>query len=84
MFNSDRVLRWRLNLEQCGTEIGYIKGQKNIVVETLSIFPLDGNQETTLKSTYKKEIVSEINDTKEIPEGKFPVNLKWIKQQQRK
>ena len=40
----------------------YIKGEKNIVAYALSIFPLNGNQETTQKSTYQKEIVSEINN----------------------
>ena len=30
----------------------------------LSIFPIYGNQETTQESTYKKIIVSEINDTR--------------------
>ena len=50
-----------------------------IVSERLSRIPLNGNQETTQKSTYQQEIVSEINDTEEIPEGTFPINLKLIK-----
>ena len=54
------------------------------MTDTLSIFPLYGNQETTQKSTYKKEIVTEINDTKEIPEGTFPISLKLTKQHQQK
>ena len=51
---------------------------KKIVVDVLSRFPLNGNQETTQNSTYQKEIVSEVNDTKEIPDGNFPINLKFI------
>ena len=53
-FNTDRVLRWRLILEEYGTDTEYIKGEKNIVAEALSRIPLNGNQYTTHKSTYKK------------------------------
>ena len=53
-----------------------------IVSERLSRIPLNGNQETTQKSTYQQEIVSEINDIKEIPEGTFPINLKLIQKHQ--
>ena len=35
------------------------------------------------KSNYKEEIVSEINDIEELPEGNFPINLKLIKKYQR-
>ena len=46
------------------------------MADALSRLPLNGNQETTQESTYKKKIVSEINDTKEIPEGIFNLILK--------
>ena len=49
----------------------------------MSITPLNENRDTTQKSTYKQEIVSEINDIEEIPEGTFPINLKWIYTYQR-
>ena len=50
----------------------------------LSIFPLNRNQETTQKYTYKKEIMSETNDTEEITDGNFLINLKLIYQYQNK
>ena len=56
--NKDRVLRWRLTLEDYDPGIEYIKGKKNIVTNALSIFPINGNQETTQESTYKKENMS--------------------------
>ena len=34
--NSDRVLRWRLYIEEYGPEIRYIKGEHNIVADALS------------------------------------------------
>ena len=79
-FNTIRVLIWRLILEDYITDIKYIKGDKNKVIDALSRLPLNGTQETTKKYTYKKEIVSEINDIKEIPEGNFPINLRLIDQ----
>ena len=62
-FNTDRVLRWRLILEEYGPDIEYNKGEKNVVADALSMLPFNDNEETTQKSTYQKEIVSEINDT---------------------
>ena len=62
IFNYDRVLRWRLILEEYGPDTEDIKGEKNIVVDIISIIPLNGNKETTKKSTYQQEILSEIND----------------------
>ena len=47
LLNTDRVLRWRLILEEYGPYIEYIKGEKNIVADALSRIPLNGNQETT-------------------------------------
>ena len=72
--NADRVLIWRIIPEDYGTDIEYIKGNKNVVSDTLSIIPLNGNQETTHNPTYQKEILSEINDIEKLPEGNFPLN----------
>ena len=55
-------------------DIEYLQGSKNITADALSIFPINGNQENTHESTYKK--VSEINDTEELTEVVFPINLK--------
>ena len=41
-------------IEEYGPDIEYIKGDKNIVSGALSRFPLNGNEETTQKSTYQK------------------------------
>ena len=61
-------------LEEYFPDIEYIKGEKNIVSKVLSILPSNGNKDTKQKSTDQQEILSEINDTKEIPEGNFPIN----------
>ena len=41
-FNTDRVMRWRLILEEYGVSLAYIKGTTNIVADTLSrLSPLE-------------------------------------------
>ena len=52
--NTEIVLRWILILEEYGSNIEYIKCERNIVAEALSRLPLNSNQKTTQESTYKK------------------------------
>jgi hypothetical protein len=35
-FNTERVMRWRLLLEEYGPELRYIKGEQNVVADALS------------------------------------------------
>ena len=35
-FNTERVMRWRLLIEEFGPELCYIKGEQNIVANVLS------------------------------------------------
>ena len=58
------------------------KVRKYIFADAISILLLNGNQ-TTHNYTYQQEIVSEINNKEEIPEGNFPITLKFIQQHQR-
>ena len=46
MFNTDRVLRWRLILEDYGPYMECIKGEKIMVANALSILSLNGIKET--------------------------------------
>ena len=66
MFNTNRLLIWRLKLKNYGPNIENIEGNKNKVSDTSSRFPINRNQETTHESTYKELIVLEINDTGEL------------------
>ena len=47
IFHTDRLLRCILILKEYVPDIEYIKGDKNIVADTLSRFTLNYNQETT-------------------------------------
>ena len=40
---SQRIMRWRLLLEEYGPEIEYIKGPKNVVADELSRLPKQGD-----------------------------------------
>ena len=77
-----RVLKWRLVVEYYCPEIEYIQGKNNIVAEAISWLPRTWNQNITHKPNYITETMSEINDTEEIFEGKFPVYFKIIDQYQ--
>ncbi len=43
-FNTDRVMRWRLILEEFGPALNYIKGEKNIVADALSRLELNDSK----------------------------------------
>ena len=45
IFNTERVMRWRLILEEFGPELKYIKGKNNVVVDALSRLEKSPNQE---------------------------------------
>ena len=51
-FNIDRVLWWRLLVEEYGTDIEYLPGNKNIAADALSQLHSNVNQHTTHESTY--------------------------------
>ena len=46
MFNSDRVMRWRLYIEEYSPDLKYIKGEHNVVADALSRLEMD--EETSL------------------------------------
>ena len=71
---------WRFILEEYGPDIKYIQSNKNIVADIFSNFPININQGTTQECTYEREIVSEFNYIKELLEGIFLINLKFIDQ----
>ena len=82
-FNTDRVLRWRLILEEYGPGIYYIKGYNNRAAYALSRLPNNGNQETTHEQTYTTETMPDLYDIEELPEGTFPLSFNLIDRCQR-
>ena len=44
-FNTERVMRWRLIIEEFGPELKYIKGENDVVADNLYRFEMSDNQE---------------------------------------
>ena len=75
-FNTERVMRWRLILEEFGPELIYIQGDKNIVADALS--RLEIAEKEPLKAdlfTYAEMFA--LKD-KDVPEEAHPTNYKTI------
>ena len=57
-FNSYRVMRWRLFIEEYSPDLRYIKGEKNIVADALSRLDIDTNNTPVEESFYTDEIMA--------------------------
>ena len=66
-FNTERVMRWSLILEEFGPELKYLKGEKNVEADALSILVISGNQEILN--------ISEIYgcDETDMPDSAYPI-----------
>ena len=81
-FNTERVMRWRLLLEEYGPELRYIKGEHNIVADALS--RLDMNQ-FDYKQDYTPEKKAELfaGDDSDLPFPKaYPLTYAEIAHEQ--
>ena len=70
-FNTERVMRWQLLLEECGPTLDYIKGYNNIVADALSRLEIEEKQidEIQMAETFGME---------KIPTKTYPLNYKTI------
>jgi hypothetical protein len=82
-FNSERVMRWRLLLEEYGPEIKYLKGSKNIVADALSRLNIQ-NDNNVIDSTDKLIQSNCTLFATEISNDIFPLQLKSIMREQQK
>ena len=82
-FNTDRVIRWRLIIEEYGPELQYVEGPKNVVADALSRLGLKDNPEFKDKLEqclfYEEQIMS-LQD--HVPIKSMPIDLEYIKQHQ--
>lgn len=74
---TDRVLRWRLLLEEYGAEIKYIKGVVNIVADVLSRYPTTNNPLDT-KPPPTKHTLSELFAQVNLEPSAFPLTFTTI------
>jgi hypothetical protein len=83
-FNSDRVMRWRLFLEEYSPDLKYIKGEKNIVADALSRLEL--NNEPMDEAHFTEEMRSALYcyAGDEVPNTDYPLSYKLIGRAQKK
>ena len=75
-FNTERVMRWRLILEEFGPELKYIKGENNVVSDALSCLEKSNNQEILN--------ISELYgyDDNDLPDSSYPIRFHDISKSQ--
>jgi len=75
-FNTERVMHWRLLLEEFGPKLTYVKGANNIVADALSRLEI-AEEEFSAKG-FTNELANELaNEEEEFPTG-YPLSYKEI------
>ena len=82
-FNTERVMRWRLILEEYGPELHYIKGEKNIVADALSRLGMKSENPPDCDAFFTQVCLAS-DEKDELPEDAFPLVFKQIMEAQRK
>ncbi len=85
-FNSDRVMRWRLYIEEYSPDLRYVKGVSNVVADSLSridIMPPSLNEKTIEEINFNCFAKNKAKG-KEEPEDFYPLSYKLLAQAQSK
>ena len=85
-FNTERVMQWRLVLEEYGPELNYIKGENNVVADALSRLDIiqeeDQNPEQPPDQLQMAELLG--LDKEDLPEDAYPLRYSTIEKYQQK
>ena len=90
VFNTERVMRWRMIAEEYGAELRYIKGTHNVVADTLSRLHLEpklpSEPDWTRTDCPDVRQLAEAFALQEftLPEDAYPLRLKTIMREQQK
>ena len=79
-FNTERVMRWRLILEEYGPKLQYIKGTKNVLADALS--RLDIKHDPIQTAEQMAQTVG--LDNNDLPADAFPLKYKLIEKAQKR
>ena len=79
-FNTERVMRWRLILEEYGPQLEYIKGEKNVLADALS--RLDIKKDTIETLEQMAQTIGLNNE--DLPSNAFPLKYKLIEKAQKR
>ena len=78
--NSERVMRWRLYIEEYSPQLTYIKGANNIVADALSRLEL--NAEPLEEAFFTEELRSELYANEPMLEKDFPLSYQTLGKEQ--
>src|SRR5512145_1201594 len=79
-FNTERVMRWRLTLEEYGPELNYIKGENNIVADALSRLEMTSDDDEMDEQQWAECLAAEEED---FP-ADFPMSYVQLESEQNK
>jgi hypothetical protein len=77
-FNTERVMQWRLIIEEFGRTREYIKGPKNIVADTFSHLKMTSDMKSLDMADYYGL------DSNDLPDNAFPISYTLIDREQKK
>ena len=77
-FNSDRVMRWRLFIEEYSPDLRYIKGEENIVADALSRLGILNAPLEEAHFTEELRSACYALDEEDMPEDAFPLSYELI------
>ena len=84
-FNTERVMRWRLILEEYGPELHYIKGSKNIVADALSRLEINDHDNIDPNKTNNVDLAEHFGlEEDDVPDDAHPINYKTLMTNQQK
>ena len=90
---NDRIIRWRLLLEEFGPEHVHINGKDNVVADALSRYPMNDDDHSGQLSAHCMSILTRWEDevdmetfvtTRDMEMEKFPMNPHLIRREQQK
>lgn len=82
-FNTERVMRWRLVLEEYGPELRYIKGEQNIVADALSRLDMVPEPRSAEEQWEPAEMAELFAAGREDYPDKFPLSYQEIADRQK-
>jgi len=79
-FNIERILRWRLILEEYGPTFYYVPGTVNVVADALSRLNMGANPQDGSDEPMSPQLMAEVYGLEEedLPEDAYPLNYKSI------